>query len=128
MRQKTSSLPYDCLTTYFFVSSHFLHQRSPFQFSTSEIDQYRRQTSPDVLTPGGHLKAGEDQTSEIVDDVDGYPSHRSPLLSECRTDASDIPQATYIVLSSEDIMQLTVTRAAVDVLSEISVVNKFKIL
>ncbi|XP_028401865.1 vacuolar protein sorting-associated protein 13C-like [Dendronephthya gigantea] len=104
-------------------SSPVLHQRSPVQFATPDFDQYRSQTSSDMLTRGGHFNVSEIRPLEIFDDADSYLSHRSPLLSECRTDvSSDIPQATYIVLSSEDIMQLTVTRPAVDVLTEISVI------
>lgn len=56
-----------------------------------------------------------------IDEVDGYSVPGSPLLSESRTDASDtILQATYIVLSSDGVIQLNVSHAAVDVLTNIS--------
>ena len=66
----------------------------------------------------------EDQKAVEYDEVDFcYVSH-STEGSESKTDVSEnIPQATYIVLSSDDIMQLTVTRSALDVLTDISEVS-----
>ena len=62
----------------------------------------------------------EDQKIAMTDDVDDGCVPGSRVLSE----SSDvIPQATYIVLSSEDVMQLTVTRSALDVLTDISEVR-----
>ena len=54
-----------------------------------------------------------------IDEVDsGQPvdAPQSPVVSE---GAHNIPQATYVVLSSFDIIELTVTPAAVGVLTDV---------
>ena len=116
-------------------SRHVFHQRSPLQISTSEVDQqshpienlepfHFEPTFSDHLTQDAGFSSDKDQRKVVIDEADDYSVPRSPLLSECRTDGSDnIPQATYIVLSSHDLMQLTVTRSAVDVLADISMVS-----
>ena len=61
-----------------------------------------------------------------LDEVDSqFSSIPSPISSDDKEigQPEEIPQATYIVLSSYDVMQLTVTRSAVDVITDLSKVS-----
>ena len=87
---------------------HGFRQQSPLRSFTSEVDG--QQQNP-------YLEEG--QTPMVIDEVDNC-APRSRVLS---VSSDIIPQATYIILSSDDIMQLTVTRPAVDVLTDISEVS-----
>ena len=87
---------------------HGFRQQSPLRSSISEVDGQQQNPNLD-----------EGQTPMVVDEVDNC-APRSRVLS---VNSDIIPQATYIVLSSDDIMQLTVTRPAVDVLTDISEVS-----
>ena len=63
----------------------------------------------------------KDTKAVEIDEIDAFsPSPPSPVSSDSKIDQLDeIPRATYIVLNSYDIMQLTVTRSAVDVISDV---------
>lgn len=92
----------------FVLFRHGLRLQSPLHSFTCEVHQ--KQQNPNLE---------EDQKITMTDEIDVcVPGSR--VLSE----SSDvIPQATYIVLSSDDVMQLTVTRSALDVLTDISEVR-----
>jgi hypothetical protein len=111
------------------------HPQSPFELFTPEVHQQRHaiensegvEPSPsDRSIRDADVAAGfslrENNAATVIDEVDS--AFRSPILSECTTEASEnIPQATYVVLSSDDIMQLNVSRSALDVLTDISAVS-----